>query len=134
VLCLGGGEDEQAFVTQVFRSLNLGNLVQVTGTSNVSAVHAILDAFKKVEVDGLLTVIEKQAEQALAESDMNLVLFDGDEVTRTAWRKILAARTGARIALENAAAGDEMLTIERVISTDTTAAGGNASLLALGES
>jgi RHH-type proline utilization regulon transcriptional repressor/proline dehydrogenase/delta 1-pyrroline-5-carboxylate dehydrogenase len=64
---------------------------------------------------------------------MNAVLFDGDKNTRTAWRKLLAARKGARIALLNSTAGHEMLTIERVISTDTTAAGGNATLLALGE-
>ncbi|MFQ3230397.1 MAG: RHH-type proline utilization regulon transcriptional repressor/proline dehydrogenase [Reinekea sp.] len=134
VLCLGGGEDDHAFVTQVFRSLNLGNLVEVTGLSNLTSIQAILYALSKANVKGLISVTEQKAEQALAESDMSLVLFDGDLATRTAWRKILAARAGARVALESSTTGDEMLTIERVISTDTTAAGGNASLLALGES
>ncbi|MBU2864954.1 bifunctional proline dehydrogenase/L-glutamate gamma-semialdehyde dehydrogenase PutA [Reinekea forsetii] len=133
VLCLGSESDELALITQVIRSLHLGNLVQVVSEIHRPILNEIMATLKALALDHLITISSVSSAQAVAESEVTLVLFDGSQETKTEFRRLLAARDGARVALESSMAGDEMLTIERVISTDTTAAGGNASLLALGE-
>ena len=50
-----------------------------------------------------------------------------------ALRNALAARTGAIIPLETAIIGPSRYVVERHLCIDTTAAGGNASLLAAAE-
>ncbi|MCB1858753.1 MAG: bifunctional proline dehydrogenase/L-glutamate gamma-semialdehyde dehydrogenase PutA [Gammaproteobacteria bacterium] len=135
VLCLGGGDDPvRSLVVQIFRSLWAGNLVRLPSQPEVSHIQDIVGAFRKSQLANLLVDSEGgTAEQQLGESDISLAMYDGDSSTKSRYRTILAAREGTRVALVTSEAGSEMLIVERVISTDTTASGGNASLLALGD-
>jgi len=66
---------------------------------------------------------------------LDAVLFSGDESGADALRRRLAARDGALVPLVLAGeAGYELhrLVVERALSVNTTAAGGNASLMSLG--
>lgn len=135
VLCLGGGEAPvKSMIYQVFRSLMTGNLVKISSNSEGQAAQEIIKAFSKAQLKNLL-VIETSGsmEKLLSDPDIVLVMFDGSKELRTGYRQMLAARQGARIAIVSANTGNEMLTIERVVSTDTTASGGNTTLLALGD-
>jgi RHH-type proline utilization regulon transcriptional repressor/proline dehydrogenase/delta 1-pyrroline-5-carboxylate dehydrogenase len=135
VLCLGGGEAlVKSMIYQVFRSLMTGNLVKISSNSEGQTAQEIIKAFSKAHLKNLL-VIETSGsmEKQLSDPDIVLVMFDGSKDLRTGYRQVLAARQGARIALVSSNTSNEMLTIERVVSTDTTASGGNATLLALGD-
>ena len=48
-------------------------------------------------------------------------------------RRRLAARDGARVPIVEVGESPVTLCVERVVSVDTTASGGNAQLLALGD-
>ncbi len=135
VLCLGGGpEPRRSLMMQVFRSLMVGNLVKIPATVEGVDVQSITTAFAKEGLDSLLIIeSEESIEVQLSDPGIALVMYDGGNEPKSAYRKKLAARAGTRIALVSSSAGNEMLTVERVICTDTTASGGNASLLALGD-
>lgn len=135
VLCLGGGpEPEKSLMVQVFRSLLTGNLVRISTETDEPNPREIMDAFEKLNLINLLVSVETGSAEAQLESpDISVAMYDGEQETKIRYRRILAARKGARIALVSSSTGNEMLTVERVISTDTTASGGNASLLALGD-
>jgi delta 1-pyrroline-5-carboxylate dehydrogenase len=60
----------------------------------------------------------------------NLILFDGNIEEGRALRKAAADFDGARTVMMNSSDDLSLLAIETVVSEDTTAAGGNASLLA----
>jgi RHH-type proline utilization regulon transcriptional repressor/proline dehydrogenase/delta 1-pyrroline-5-carboxylate dehydrogenase len=64
----------------------------------------------------------------LEKDDLALVLYEADDVSNV--REILAARKGKRVPLIDPNHNVEMLFGEKAISEDTTASGGNASLLA----
>jgi len=135
VLCLGGGQEPaKSLMVQIFRCLLMGNLVKIpVGIENLNC-QEVVAAFKRVKFDNLIVCFDAESLEAqLKEPDISVVMFDGDKQTKTKYRQMLAAQAGARIALVSTLAGNEMLTVERVISTDTTASGGNASLLALGD-
>jgi len=135
VLCLGGGsEPAKSLMVQVFRSLLLGNLVKIPLAMGNLNTQEILAAFKKVKLDNLLVSFDTGSTEAqLVDPDISVVMYDGGKENKTVYRQILAAREGSRIALVPSSTGNEMLTVERVVSTDTTASGGNASLLAMGD-
>ena len=136
VLCLGGGsEPAESLVIQVFRSLLTGNLVKIVAAVEEPTAREIIGAFSKLKLMNLLVSADTgSAEIHLQDPDISLVMYDGEKENSIRYRQILAAREGARIALVSSTTGNEMLTVERVVSTDTTASGGNASLLALGDS
>lgn len=135
VLCLGGGpEPDKSLVIQTFRSLLTGNLVMLPSEINDPVAQNIIDAFKKLKLMNLMVnAAAGSTEVQLQSPTISVVMYDGDKQTKTRYRQIIAAREGARIALVSSSTGNEMLTVERVVSTDTTASGGNASLLALGD-
>ncbi|MEL6204092.1 MAG: bifunctional proline dehydrogenase/L-glutamate gamma-semialdehyde dehydrogenase PutA [Pseudomonadota bacterium] len=62
--------------------------------------------------------------------DVALVAFDGSESDGKAYRTALAARDGAIVPLVTAAEVPDVARLERHLCIDTTASGGNASLLA----
>ena len=135
VLCLGGGaEPAKALVDQVFRSLMCGNLVKLSCEPGDQVAKDLIRAFAEVGLRNvLLNEASGSSDAQLADPELALVLFDGDKDQKTRYRRLLAARQGARIPLVPSNTGNEMLTVERVVSTDTTASGGNATLLALGD-
>ncbi len=68
-------------------------------------------------------------EALLNRDDLALVLFEGD-ANLAEIRQALAARQGKRVLVIDPAKNPEMLFAEKAVSEDTTASGGNASLLA----
>jgi RHH-type proline utilization regulon transcriptional repressor/proline dehydrogenase/delta 1-pyrroline-5-carboxylate dehydrogenase len=61
------------------------------------------------------------------------VVFDGPVQAVTSMRAALAGRSGRRVVLLSVADDMPMFAAERVVSIDTTASGGNATLLTLDE-
>lgn len=103
VACLG--PDALAVARQEKAAIAAGNrVVKVTG----------------VKPDGDLDAL-------LTRDDLSLVLYEGDDPAPI--RTTLAARKGKRVLVIDPAANPEMLYSEKTISEDTTASGGNASLL-----
>ena len=64
-------------------------------------------------------------------SGMAVVAFDGPEPQARAYRQALAARDGVIIPLVTSAELASYAILERHLCIDTTASGGNASLLAV---
>ena len=61
---------------------------------------------------------------------MDLVAFSGDAETLRRLRRVLAARPGPIVGIVSERVNPMAYAHERAICVDTTAAGGNASLLA----
>ena len=76
--------------------------------------------------------IERPTPAQLVEwKSLDVVLGDGSEHWLKPWRRALAERQGPRVPLVGLAEGPQRLVHERVISVDTTASGGNTSLLSM---
>ena len=65
--------------------------------------------------------------------EVGLVAFAGDAGTAASLRAALASRDGRRVPLLDAREDVALFATERVVSVDTTASGGNATLLTLDE-
>lgn len=143
ILCLGGGvEHDKSLVVQVFRTLMTGNLVTINTAAvdrcspdnKTAVVPLLIEAFKRVELfNQLLSVTNVETEMQLLNPQISMVMYDGDPSKKIKYRQILASRDGIRVALVSSTAATEMLIVEQLVSTDTTASGGNASLLAFGD-
>jgi RHH-type transcriptional regulator, proline utilization regulon repressor / proline dehydrogenase / delta 1-pyrroline-5-carboxylate dehydrogenase len=133
VLCLGGGEQHpSALITQVFRALLTGNLVTINSDEDDEVATTLRSAFEQHGLlNRILWVDSKTINAALDTTPCSVVMYDGDAENTRQFRQILAARSGERIALLTSNCDSERLLVEKVVSTDTTASGGNASLLAL---
>ncbi len=134
-LCLGGGDySEHALLAQALSALMAGNVVALP---NSSLTTHLLAALRKAGISEDLAAAVSLPE-ALADAVLNfpslaLVALEGDEATVAAVRTALAKRAGVRVQLIALAEGAERFCSERVVTVDTTAAGGNASLLTLDE-
>lgn len=83
---------------------------------------------REAGVNALVATPEDAAfQRALVADHIDAAMFEGD-IPRQ-WRVALAEKTGRRIPFLNSAGDRAMLYVERSISEDTTASGGNASLL-----
>nr|WP_230370712.1 hypothetical protein [Paludibacterium denitrificans] len=70
------------------------------------------------------------------QAELSAVLFDGTDADAQAARATLAARDGALVPLVlKGQSGYNLhrLVVERAVSVNTTAAGGNASLMSIGD-
>ncbi|MFZ1386575.1 MAG: bifunctional proline dehydrogenase/L-glutamate gamma-semialdehyde dehydrogenase PutA [Thiolinea sp.] len=133
-LCLGGGEyPESALLAQVLTALLAGNAVALPITD--LAKHLVTAFYKVgilkelvalVEMDDLVVGLKTFPQLALVASEAS-----GPDLV--AIRQALAARTGVRVPCVSVTAGLERFCCERVVTIDTTAAGGNASLLTIDE-
>lgn len=135
VLCLGGGSDaEQALLVQVLTALLAGNAVALPETE--LAKHLVMALYKVGLSKNLVAIVELDELSASLRHFPQLALVataaSGAELVRI--RQALAARQGVRVACADLQAGFERFCCERVVTIDTTAAGGNASLLTLEES
>ncbi|CCG08903.1 L-proline dehydrogenase / delta-1-pyrroline-5-carboxylate dehydrogenase [Pararhodospirillum photometricum DSM 122] len=113
VACLGADARAQALV-----ALAAGNAVLVErplGLEDHPVVGPLI-VVGRVDLEG---------------TELALVVCDGPEVPTL--RRILAERPGARVPLVSLTDGLGRFVCERVVSIDTTASGGNASLLMLKE-
>lgn len=110
----------------------LGMLIAVYATGNQPVVNEspLLAGLRRV-LDGSLTVVKDVFEA----DGLSAVMFAGDEAAADAVRRTLAARSGALVPLVTAKGNTwnlHRLVVERSLSVNTTAAGGNASLMSLG--
>jgi RHH-type proline utilization regulon transcriptional repressor/proline dehydrogenase/delta 1-pyrroline-5-carboxylate dehydrogenase len=126
VICLG--PSNQVAQVQAITALARGNKVIVIA----SGINSMLEAFKKHRlpasgIDGTLTP------QALRQANgYDAVLTQAETQTLQAYRLALAEREGVLIPLITEADAADRLIVERHLCIDTTAAGGNASLIAAG--
>ena len=127
-LCLGAAP--AALTLQVSLALATGNRVLLARMAGDTTVDVVAHAARAAGLESL-RVQDGALAPVLASADFDLALFDGDLTTARQLRKTLAARPGPRIPLLGGQADAVQLCVERVICEDTTAAGGNASLLAL---
>lgn len=124
VLCLGSGPEQG--LAQVVLALAAGNAALVVARDAAATVAPLARAgFPVAGLDG-------QADPAaLRDLDpLDLVAAQGPEDWLRALRRSLADRAGPIIGLETATAAPLRFVLERHLCIDTTAAGGNASLLA----
>jgi RHH-type proline utilization regulon transcriptional repressor/proline dehydrogenase/delta 1-pyrroline-5-carboxylate dehydrogenase len=78
----------------------------------------------------LVAIDSEVPAEALATLDLGVVAFSGDAETAKKIRKALAARKGPIVPLVGEVIYPAAYAHERAVCVDTTAAGGNASLLA----
>lgn len=122
-LCLG--PDSEALVWQVVQALGAGNAV-------LAVAPIASEALKPLVGKGLpLAVIDGQIEPSTLEAlELDLVALSGDGEDVGAMRRALAAWDGKIVPLVTEVAYPAAYAHERAVCVDTTAAGGNASLLA----
>ncbi len=134
-LCLGGTGGAACLARQAILALAAGNAVALAGPDAVPVAAALLPELERAGVpSGLLApLIEDAAAAAGALPELGVAVFDGDATQATAVRTALAGRDGRRVPQITLVENVDMLVTERVISIDTTASGGNASLLTLSE-
>ena len=139
-LCLGCGTGDAAgsspaptLAAQVFLALAAGNAAALWAGPGADAIIA---ALREGGLDrALVAVVAAEDPVALAGSfpDLGLLVFDDDESLASRLRAALAAREGRRVMLLGVADDVHLFATERVVSIDTTASGGNATLLTLDE-
>ncbi len=128
VLCLGNqGKDLSVLVKQMTTALLAGNSVLLDKSINTSSFE---NAFSAIPPDSF-RASEDDLEETLSNSDFDAVACDENATGKTAIRQTLAARSGARIPILTSDEPIYRYCAERVISVDTTASGGNASLLSI---
>jgi RHH-type proline utilization regulon transcriptional repressor/proline dehydrogenase/delta 1-pyrroline-5-carboxylate dehydrogenase len=128
VLCLG--PDAKALTAQTMLALATGNRVLLAESADAAAALSIRDALTKTKANSIKTV-SGSFEQLAQREEFDVAMFDGDAAAAKPLRIALAERRGPRIALLDSGQEAVRLCAERVLSEDTTASGGNASLLAL---
>lgn len=102
-------------------------LILCIGESEQSTLN-LVDLAKDIGSDFILPSNDAELDDLLNNPDIDLVISDKKDIS--AIRKTLAKRVGKRILVINPFENPEMLFSEKTVSEDTTASGGNASLLA----
>ena len=126
ILCLG--PTAKAALQQAVSSLASGNRLVIVAPG-------INDALAEFKAAGLPVIgVEGTIEpKALSEiRGFDAVMTEADSKTKQAFRQALASREGVIIPLITETNASERLVKERHLCIDTTAAGGNASLIAAG--
>ena len=128
VLCIA--DDEQDALTQLAAVLAVGSQVLWPD-----------DALHRQLVKALPSTVSERIQLAKAENitaqPFDAVIFHGDSDQLRALCEAVAARDGAIVSVQGFARGEsnillERLYIERSLSVNTAAAGGNASLMTIG--
>ncbi|UEM03737.1 bifunctional proline dehydrogenase/L-glutamate gamma-semialdehyde dehydrogenase PutA [Skermanella rosea] len=134
-LCLGGGPDPAgALAAQAFLALAAGNAAALAGSG--PAAGTVVAALRKAGVpDGVAAAVTVADAAGTLRSfpGLGVVAFEGTDAEAVPLRRALAERDGRRVPLASLDDGVERFATERVVSIDTTASGGNASLLTLGD-
>ena len=127
VLCLGPDKDNA--LKQARQALDCGNQVVVIAPDvEKTVVEWRQQGLAVTGINGSLAATTLQTLEGFA-----AVVSVADHPSLRAYRTALAARTGAILPLITEQASPERYVLERHLCVDTTAAGGNASLIALGE-
>lgn len=123
VLCLG--PDLTSLREQLLFALSQGNAVVVVSAGATELVASLPDGFVVKGIDGCLDA------EALGECEGFAAVASQAELGKLqAYRQALAGRNGALLPLLTEPGAVERYVIERHLCVDTTAAGGNASLIA----
>ena len=127
VVCLG--PDLESAVKQAGIALSQGNAVVVVAPgAEQHFAAAVSEGIRLIAVDGLL-----QPEALESVNGFAAVTSSATETSLTAYRVALSKRKGALLPLITELDAPERFIIERHLCVDTTAAGGNASLIAASE-
>ncbi|MBK1623278.1 bifunctional proline dehydrogenase/L-glutamate gamma-semialdehyde dehydrogenase PutA [Afifella marina] len=129
----GDGARAGALLAQVVTALAAGNRAVVPAGIVDAAVVAFKTALERVGAPAGLVVVVEGEPVALAAGlrGLGLVAYEGGGTQARTLRIALAERQGARLPLLSLAEGVAAFATERVVSIDTTASGGNATLLTL---
>ncbi|MDX1576019.1 MAG: aldehyde dehydrogenase family protein, partial [Kiloniellales bacterium] len=139
VLCLGGDgtnggarpDAGTAMAVQAALAMALGNAALLAEDRDRAAVAHIFEACKRAGIPrGLIFSTAGDAEDLARLPELSAVAFLGDAAAVARLRVIIAERPGPRLPLIETLDDPERFVTERVISVDTTASGGNATLLA----
>lgn len=131
-LCAGGSDNSSATVaSQVFKAIAAENTVIVSDAGKYPGINSLKTALEKrgMPVD-ILTLASQSTEDLVSRIEPDVILFDGESETFRTIRIAAAKLDGARTTVLSKSDSPQLFASERVISEDTTAAGGNASLLA----
>ncbi|MBL8579582.1 MAG: bifunctional proline dehydrogenase/L-glutamate gamma-semialdehyde dehydrogenase PutA [Mesorhizobium sp.] len=123
VLCLG--PDGETLLAQVIQALAAGNAAIAVGRGATAAIASLTG--KGLPVHALDGTVAGSDLKAL---DIDVVAFSGGMATAQAIRLALAERKGPIVPLVDEVIYPAAYAHERSVCVDTTAAGGNASLLA----
>lgn len=127
VLCLG--PDRDSALKQAGIALSQGNAVIVVAPGAKAALAAAQAT--GIPVQGLDGLLQPAALETV--SGFEAVVSNADETTLRKYRVALSRRDGALLPLLTEQDAAERFVIERHLCVDTTAAGGNASLIAASE-
>lgn len=128
VLCLGNQSDDiEPLLKQMTAALLSGNSVLLDKAIDTAIID---EAFAELPT-GVLQLSEADTVNTLSNAEFDAVAFDNNLDKDFTIRRILAARDGTRIPILSSDEPIYRYCAERVISVDTTASGGNASLLSL---
>ena len=123
VLCLGPGT--AATKTQIATALDAGNAVVAVADGATAALESLVPDPRVVLLDGRV-----DPESLVTVDGIAAVACSADRDVLGAMREALARRPGPILPLITEPAAAERYVLERHVCVDTTAAGGNASLLA----
>ena len=126
VLCLGFGA--AATETQIATALDAGNAVVAVADRATTAFETLVPDSRVVLLDGRIDPDSLVTVDAIA-----AVACGADRDVLGAIRKALARRPGPILPLITEPGAAERYVLERHVCVDTTAAGGNATLLALAD-
>jgi len=133
VLCLAGNT-ESLWLAQIVQSLALGNKVTMIGRNALkwqAELNQWLDDAKYKKLHAINATFEdKEVQQLLQSADFAAVITEPNHPTIPALRQLLAARDGRVVTVSTSLFDISPLADEKSLCIDTTAAGGNASLLA----
>jgi RHH-type proline utilization regulon transcriptional repressor/proline dehydrogenase/delta 1-pyrroline-5-carboxylate dehydrogenase len=137
VLCLGGSDEGggpdagPALAVQAALAMALGNAALLAEESDRAAVSRIFEACKRAGLPrGIVFAARGSAEDLARLPEISAVACSGGDEVVARLRVLLAERPGPRLPLIETLDDAERFVTERVISVDTTASGGNATLLA----
>lgn len=132
VLCAGGEEPSLlCSLTQICLALAAGNIVLTPIDGRSQSVQQFRMTLLNLAMpQSFFHLLPLTPQKIIERHRPNLILFDGNIEEGRALRKAAADFDGARTVMMNSSDDLSLLAIETVVSEDTTAAGGNASLLA----
>lgn len=134
-LCLGG--DEKVSLVQAVRSLSAKNAVVIAVPEGR---HVMLSRFQSTleragAPKGLFNIFvcstPKISSEIFSIAGISGVVFDGVDAMRTDLARILADKSSAILPLLSCTDDPERFAVERVVTINTTAAGGNVELLSM---
>jgi RHH-type proline utilization regulon transcriptional repressor/proline dehydrogenase/delta 1-pyrroline-5-carboxylate dehydrogenase len=123
VLCLG--PDADTLLAQAIQALAAGNAVLAIAPGAPAALQSLTG--KGLPVAAVEGTLDETLLQTL---DIDVVAFAGETDSARRVRRALADRTGPIVPLVTEVLYPAAYAYERSVCVDTTAAGGNASLLA----